>query len=53
VSENRVLRRIFGRSSNKATGGRRNLHNGQVKEDEMGMACSMTGEKRNAGRLLV
>jgi hypothetical protein len=53
VFENRVLRRIFRRSSNKATGGWRTLHNGQVKEDKMDMACSMNGEKKNAYRLLV
>jgi hypothetical protein len=28
-------------------------YNGQVKEDEMGEACSTNGEKRNAYRILV
>jgi hypothetical protein len=29
------------------------VYNDQVKEDEMGRACSTNGEKRNAYRILV
>jgi hypothetical protein len=59
VFENRVLRRIFGSKRNEVTGGWRKLHNeefhnlysspstynynDQVKEDEMGRACSING----------
>jgi hypothetical protein len=69
VFENRVLRRIFGPKRDEVTGGWRKLHNeelhnlyifffkcnwnDQVKEDEMGRACSTHGEKRNAYRILV
>jgi hypothetical protein len=43
-----VLRRIFGPKRDKVTGGWRKLHteelhNFQVKEDEMGRACSTNG----------
>jgi hypothetical protein len=55
VFENRELRRIFGPKGDEVTGGWRKLHNEelhnlyssskyskskQVKQDEMGMACS-------------
>jgi hypothetical protein len=57
VFENRVLRRIFGPKRDEVTGGWRKLHNenlhklffakynynDQVKEDEMGRACSTNG----------
>jgi hypothetical protein len=46
VFENRVLRRIFGPKRDEVTGGWRKLHNeekDQVKEDEMGRACSTHG----------
>jgi hypothetical protein len=61
VFENRVLRRIFGPKRYEVTGGWRKLHNkelrdlysspsvttrnGQVKEDEMGGACSTNREE--------
>jgi hypothetical protein len=60
-----VLRRIFG-PRDEVTGDWRKLHNKElhnfysslnmirmIKEDEMGMACSTNGEKRNAYRILV
>jgi hypothetical protein len=60
VSENRVLRRIFGPKRDEVTAELRKLHNeelhdlyaspnknNQVEEDEMGEACSTNGEKRN------
>jgi hypothetical protein len=67
VSENRVLRRIYGPKRDEVTGGWRKLHNeelhnlyslqwgnqNEVKEDEMGRACSMHGEKRNECRIMV
>jgi hypothetical protein len=65
VTENRVLRRIFGPKRDEVTGGWRKLHNEklhnlysspniiQVKEDAMSRACSTNGEKRNAYRILV
>jgi hypothetical protein len=51
VFENRVLRRIFGPKRDEVTGGWRKLHNedlhnlysSQVKEDDMGRACSTIG----------
>jgi hypothetical protein len=58
VFENRVLRRIFGLKRDELMGGWRKLHNEElhnlyslpeynqnyeVKEDEMGRACSMHG----------
>jgi hypothetical protein len=46
VSENRVLRRIFGPERDEMTGGWIKLHN------ESGRACSTNGEKRNARRIL-
>jgi hypothetical protein len=63
----RVLRRIFGPKRDEVTGGWRKLHNEELhnlysspsiiknedKQDEMGRACSMNGEKRNACRILV
>jgi hypothetical protein len=52
VFENRVLRRIFGPKRDEVTGGWRKLHNDQVKEDEIGGACSTNGEKRNAYKVL-
>jgi hypothetical protein len=65
--ENRVLRRIFGPKRNEVTGGWTKLHNEelhnlyiskynytvQVKEDEIGRACSTNGEQRNAYRIMV
>jgi hypothetical protein len=45
VFENRVLRRIFGLKRDEVTGGWRKLLN-EVNEDEMGVACSMNGDKR-------
>jgi hypothetical protein len=63
VFEDRALRRIFGPKRDETTGGWRRLHNeelyklysspSQVKEDEMGRACSTNGEKRNECRILV
>jgi hypothetical protein len=68
VFENRVLRRIFRPKRDKVTGDWRKLHNeelynlvllakrkqnDQVKEDEMGRACSTNGEKRDPYRILV
>jgi hypothetical protein len=46
LSENRVLRRIFGPKRDEVTGGWRRLHNrhkenDQVKEGEIGRVCSM------------
>jgi hypothetical protein len=63
-SVNRVLRRIFGPKRDEVTGFWRRLHNvlvlfskhilnDQIKEDEIGRACSTHGEKRNACRILV
>jgi hypothetical protein len=60
VSENRVLRRLFGPRRDEVTGGWRKLHNeelhnswnDQVKEDGMGRACSAHGEK-NAYEILL
>jgi hypothetical protein len=66
--ENRVLRRIFGLRRDEVMGDWRKLHNEELhnfysspniirmikhKENEMGMACSMNGEKRNLYRILV
>jgi hypothetical protein len=62
-----VLRRIFGPKSNEMVQGWSKLHNEElhslhsltniiimhIKEDEMGKACSMHGEKRNAYKILV
>jgi hypothetical protein len=54
VLENRVLRRIFGRKRDEVAGGWRKLHNEelhnfystlQVKEHEMGIACSTNGRR--------
>jgi hypothetical protein len=63
MSENRMLRRIFGPKRDEVTGGWRKLHNEElfakynyndrVKEDEMGRTCSMNGVKRNAYGILV
>jgi hypothetical protein len=65
VFENRVLRRIFGPKRDEVVRGRKlhdeelhNLHsspnwNDEVKDGEMGEACSTHGEKRNAYRILV
>jgi hypothetical protein len=64
---NMVLRRIFGPSRDEIGGGQRKLHgeelnnlyssqnnmNDQVKEYDMGRACSMIWAKRNAYRILV
>jgi hypothetical protein len=57
--ESRVLRRIFGPKRDEVIGGWRKLHNeelhnlysSQVKEDEMGGACSTNGAKRSANRI--
>jgi hypothetical protein len=58
VSENRVMRRIFGQKRDEVTGDWRKLHNeelynlyssqncnqsNQFKEDEMGRACNTNG----------
>jgi hypothetical protein len=64
--QNRVLWRIFGWKRDKVTGDWRkllceelcNLYSSPniirtIKEDEMGRACSMNGEQRNAYRVLV
>jgi hypothetical protein len=58
VSENRVLRRMFGPKTEEVAGSWRTLlieelHNkcyqgDQIKEDEMGGACSTCGRKKNA-----
>jgi hypothetical protein len=49
-----VLRRLFGPKKREVTRGWRKLHEElQVKEDEMGGACSRNGEEMNAYRLLV
>jgi hypothetical protein len=55
-----VLRRIFGPKRDEIMVGWRKLHNeelrnlyDQVKEDEMGRACSTHEDKRNACRDLV
>jgi hypothetical protein len=68
VFKNRVLRRIFKSKRGEVTGGWRKLHseelhnlvlfakynqNDDVKQDEMGMICSTSGEKRSSCRLLV
>jgi hypothetical protein len=65
VFDNKVLRRIFGSKWDEVTGGWRKLHNElhnlysspsrmhQVKEYEMGRACSTHFEMRNAYRILV
>jgi hypothetical protein len=69
VFEKRVLRTIFGPKRDEVTGDWRKLHNeglhnlysspniitynDQVKEDEMGRACSTNGENWNAYRILV
>jgi hypothetical protein len=68
VFENRVLRRIFGPKRNEVTGDWRkwyneelhnlysspnNNQNDQVREDEMGGACSTNGAKKNAYRILM
>jgi hypothetical protein len=67
VFENRVLRRIFRLQRDNVIGVWRKLHNeklhnlyslpsnynDEVKEDEMGRACSVYGDKRNAYRILV
>jgi PAS domain-containing protein len=52
VFVNRVLRRIFGLKRDEVTGGWRKLHNEEL-HNEMGRACSMNGEERNAYRILV
>jgi hypothetical protein len=55
ISENRVLRRVFGPKRNEVTGGWRKLHNeeshiskhnynDQAKEDEMSRACRTNGD---------
>jgi hypothetical protein len=56
VVENRVLRRIFGPKRDEVTGGWRKMRNeelhnlyslnDQIKEDEMGRACSTNGRRR-------
>jgi hypothetical protein len=43
VSENRVLRRLFGPKRGEVTGGWRKFQNDEVKEDEMGRAGSVCG----------
>jgi hypothetical protein len=66
VSENRVLKRIFGWKRDEVAGGWRELHNEElynscsspsiirmIKEDEMGRARNTNGEKRNVYRILV
>jgi hypothetical protein len=45
VSENRVVRKIFGPNRDEVTGDCRKLH--------MGRVCTMNGEKWNAYRILV
>jgi hypothetical protein len=60
VFENREVKRIFGPKSDEVIGGWRKLQNGelynlyysQVKEDEMGWACSTHGKKRSPYRIL-
>jgi hypothetical protein len=62
VFENRVLRRLFGLKKDEGIGGWRKLHNeelhnlyfspnknDQVKEDDMGRACSMNREGLHIG----
>jgi hypothetical protein len=63
--ENKALGRTFGPRREEVMGGWRKLHNeelynlysspsnGKVKEDEIGMACSMNREKENTNKLLV
>jgi len=64
--ENRVLRRIFGPKRDKGTREWRKLHNEDlndlysspniarvIKENEMGRACSVSGEGRDIYRVLV
>jgi hypothetical protein len=65
VLENRVLMRIFGPKRDEVTGRWRKLRNeelhdfyssqksNEVKENEVGGACSTNGGERNAYRLLV
>jgi hypothetical protein len=65
VSENKILRRIFGPKRDEVTGGWRKLHNEELNnlysspsiirmmKDEMGRACSTNGENRNAYRILL
>jgi hypothetical protein len=51
VFENRVLRTIFEPKRDEVTGGWRKLD--EVKEDEMGRACSTHGDMLDAYRMLV
>jgi hypothetical protein len=65
VYENRVLRRIFGPKRDEVIGGWRKLDNEELHnlycspsiiriiKSRMGGACSMSGMKRNAYRILV
>jgi hypothetical protein len=56
VFEKRVLRRIFGPKRDEVTGGWRKLYkeeNDQVKEYEMGRACSTNGKEYTTYRILV
>jgi len=52
VSENRILRRIFGHERDEVTGEWRKLHNEELNalysspKNEMGGACSAYGERR-------
>jgi hypothetical protein len=61
-----VLRGLFRLKRDEVTGGWRKLHNEElhdlysspsiiriIKEDEVGRACGMNGEKRNVYRLLL
>jgi hypothetical protein len=65
VFENRVLGKIFG-PRREEVGGWKGLHNEElhnlytspnivrvIKEDDMGGACSMHGELRNAYKILI
>jgi hypothetical protein len=68
VFENRVLRRVFGPKRDEVMGVWKKLHNEELRDlhalpsiireksvmdNEMGKACSMNGEKRNACRVMV
>jgi hypothetical protein len=61
VSENQVLRRIFGPKRDEVTGEWRKLHNDkycspsgdQIEKNEMGEACRTYGDRRGVYRVLV